>query len=281
MQDDLLDAEAAVDWAVAQVPLFQNAFLRWRENDPYELIKEPDPDGPGYLVIANLRTPLPLTFNAWAGAIIGSLRGALDFVAASLAKRNGHNPSADTHFPTFACEQDMIDPLKGIEGKKWLSKRERSAIKSLKPYSGGDDAIWPLHKLDIVRKHQRLIAVQPDIRGFSWASMDREHPQLIWSGGVGMRRLENKAVLYRSRTGEGFDPTKGETRFTALITFNEAWSLLPFINREVAAVLMHFAGRVTEIIDLFAPRVPFGDVRDLLPKNHPLVIGHTPNRRSI
>lgn len=97
----------------------------------------------------------------------------------------------------------MIDPLAGIEGKRWLSKRERATIKSLKPYPGGDDAIWPLHRLDILRKHHRLIAVQPDIRGFCWASGDGARPQLIWGGGIGMERRENNAILCASRQLSG------------------------------------------------------------------------------
>jgi len=44
----------------------------------------------------------------------------------------------------------MIDPLHGIEGKKWLSKGEQAMIKALKPYKGGDHTLWPLHQLDIL-----------------------------------------------------------------------------------------------------------------------------------
>ena len=73
--------------------------------------------------------------------MINSLRSALDLLAAALATRNGEKPSPDTHFPIFACEQDIIDPLTGIEGEKWLSKSDRATIKSFKPYRGGDSTI--------------------------------------------------------------------------------------------------------------------------------------------
>src|SRR3954447_11355583 len=100
MRDDLLDAQAAVDWAVAQIPLLQNGFLEWNKN-PYSVFVEPDAKTGGYAVVARQRIPFPLTFNAWAGAIVNSLRSALDLVAAALATRNGHKPSANTHFPIF------------------------------------------------------------------------------------------------------------------------------------------------------------------------------------
>lgn len=32
-------------------------------------------------------------------------------------------------------------------------------MKSLKPYGGGNDALWALHQLDILRKHRRLLNV--------------------------------------------------------------------------------------------------------------------------
>ena len=42
-----------------------------------------------------------------------------------------------------------------------LTPDERAVIDSLKPYKGGDPDIWPLHRLDIERKHSRLLVVEP------------------------------------------------------------------------------------------------------------------------
>jgi hypothetical protein len=144
MRDDLLDAQAAIEWAIPQIPLLRDALRGWTKDHPYELRIEPYSGvGGGNALIAYQTAPLPRVFNAWAGAIINSLRSSLDLLAAALAARNGAKPSADTHFPVYGSEQEMIDPLTGIEGKKWLSKRERTAIKALKPYQGGNEAIWP------------------------------------------------------------------------------------------------------------------------------------------
>lgn len=189
----VLAAQAAVDWAVAQIPLFQNAFLEWNK-DPYELLKERDPENGDYLIVARLRHLLPLTFNAWAGAMINSVRSGLDLLAASLALRNGKRPSADTHFPIFPSEMDMIDPLTGIEGKKWLSKGERATIKSLKPYRGGDSTLWALHRLDVMRKHQRLLSAQPDISGYRFTFNEGPRIRITIGGGgsLGAPRVEDK-----------------------------------------------------------------------------------------
>jgi hypothetical protein len=43
---------------------------------------------------------------------------------------------------------------KFLEG---LPKLDRGLMEHLKPYQGGNDALWALHHLDIVRKHRRLL----------------------------------------------------------------------------------------------------------------------------
>jgi hypothetical protein len=39
MRDDLLDAQAAVDWAVAQIPLLQQDFIEWQRRNPYSVVQ--------------------------------------------------------------------------------------------------------------------------------------------------------------------------------------------------------------------------------------------------
>jgi hypothetical protein len=187
------------------------------------------------------------------GAILNSLRSSLDLLAAALAARNGKQPSADTHFPIFLSAQDMIDPLTGIERKKWLSESERTAIKALKPHQGGDSTIWPLHQLDILRKHQRLIAASADVHDFVW---ERGTPGgadgYILATGLGsIERLKDKTVLFRygGAAAKSFDPPKGYTHIASKIVFNEA--ALGMTDYEVAPTLIGFAGRVAEIVKLF------------------------------
>ena len=168
MRDDLLDAQASVDWAVAQIPLVQQSLIEWQGGHPYLISREADPQSDGDIVVAIQQTPLPLTFNAWMGAILNSLRSSLDLLAASIAARNGEKSNSWRHFPIFDSLYEMIDPVRGIDGserKKWLSENERAAIKALNPYKGGDETIWTLHQLDILRKHERLISAVPGRAG--------------------------------------------------------------------------------------------------------------------
>ncbi|MBM3545969.1 MAG: hypothetical protein FJX54_03370 [Alphaproteobacteria bacterium] len=165
MRDDLLDAQASVDWAVAQIPVLERRIADWMGSRPYELVMEDDPKTGEKLMVAYLRATLDPLAVVEAGAIINAIRSSLDLVAASLARRNGKPPSKNTHFPIFRSIHDFADPLEGIESKEWLSKSEIAKIKALRPYHGGDPCLWLPHQLDILRKHKRLIAVDLSFQG--------------------------------------------------------------------------------------------------------------------
>ncbi len=245
MRDDLLDALAAVDWAVAQIPILQERFLTWQRSRPYELVVEPDSNLGYEILVARQKSPVDPLISAEAGAILNSMRSALDLLGAALAARNGIKPSYETHFPIFRSIQDMIDPLEGIEGKKWLSKSERAAIKALNPYQGGDEVLFPLHQLDVMRKHERLIAVRPGISG-GWMAR--------FAGVEGVRRtsvhFDEKTALFRFPAGSGFRPSEGNTNVTAEISFTEA-TTLGSVRQPVIPTLRKFSERVTEILKMF------------------------------
>jgi len=241
MHADLLDAEAAIQWADSQIPLFQQGFIEWLRANPHPVVIEMHPDSRSQAAVV-YDLPFPLTFNAWAGAILNGFHSALDMIAAALAVRNGKHPDAHTHFPIFRSLHDFIDPLTGIESKKWLSVRERAAIKALKPYDGGDATLWPLHHLDILRKHQRLIVARPEIPGYVMVGGRRARP----GGEFVMERLENKTVLFRLSPGERLNATQGNTLFTHGVFFDEI--VLGSPKQEVAMTLKRFSVRVSEIL---------------------------------
>jgi len=188
------------------------------------------------------RVQLDPIISAEIGAIINATRSALDLLAATLATRNGVKPNADTHFPIFRCIYDMIDPIGGVETKKWLSAAEIATIKSLEPYNGGDEVLFVLHQLDIKRKHERLITVYPDI-GRSWVT---------WVGaGIEpvLRYVDDKAILYRVPYPPLFTPTEGNSYVASEIFFNEP--TIGIAREPAIPLLRKFAARIREIINLF------------------------------
>jgi hypothetical protein len=206
------------------------------------LVVESDTKSGLQLLVAYPQKPFDLVINTEIGAIINSIRSGLDLLAAALATRNGVKSSEATHFPIFGSLHDFIDPKIGIESKKWLSQREKATIKSFKPYKGGDFLLYPLHQLDIRRKHERLITIKPRIMAFS---IQAEGPGLALHYQV----LEDKTVLYRLPATSRFSSTQRNSHITAEIAFNEP--SLGLIDEPAFPLLPRFAHRIAEIIRLF------------------------------
>jgi hypothetical protein len=165
MRDDLLHAQASVDWAVAQLPIFKECLDTWLK-DNVDAVVEKTPDDPvNDLVVSVVKRPLPLKFQVEAGAYINVIRSSLDILAVTLANRHCKHLADNAYFPAAKSETRFAGgQYKGSEFVKSLPKRERLIIEDLKPYSGGNRLIYSLHYLDIVRKHARLLSVtvRPD-----------------------------------------------------------------------------------------------------------------------
>jgi hypothetical protein len=244
MRDDLLDAQASVNWAVAQLPRLGERIEAWHNDTPYRIVIEPHPEMGKQLIKLRDIKPLPAIINAEVGAIINSIRSSLDLLAAALARRNGKTPSADTHFPIFSCLLDFIDPISGIDGrecKKWLSEGERAIIKALKPYPAGNGRLVALHKLDVTRKHDRLINVRLVPASFivspeSWAQ--GFGMPAVWAG------FREEAVL----AWHSMDATECQFYIPLQITFDEG-SIVA--NHPVEPALRNLASLADSIINVF------------------------------
>ena len=79
MRDDLLDAQAAVKWAIIQIPRFQEALISWQRSQPYRLLVERDLNTGQDMAVAIEETPLPLVMNVEVGAIVNVLRSGSIF----------------------------------------------------------------------------------------------------------------------------------------------------------------------------------------------------------
>lgn len=161
MRDDLRDAQAAIDWAVDQMPTLQRRIADWA--DSYSTRMSIENGKKAYYVTAN---PVPAIINAETGSIINSIRSSLDLLASALAARNGHVGSRQVYFPVCKSLAEFQNAKSGGKAKiKNLCAADQAVIESLRPYKGGDDLLFALHELDIMRKHRRLVAVLPFARG--------------------------------------------------------------------------------------------------------------------
>ncbi len=247
MRDDLLDAQASVDWAKDQIPILEKRFTAWERTGPYAAIVESDPDTGENLVIIRRTRPADLSFNVETGIIINAVRSALDLVAAALARRNGVIPDRNTHFPIFRTIDGFNDVTRGIDSakcKKWLRESDRLTVKALKPYGGGDKFLYPFDHLDSMRKHERLVTIIPIIRSFAisaWGKAPGGTP--VWEGD------HDKAVLFRSPPDVRPRVSKSNPTIAFAIILNEALGIGS--KKAIIPALSGYAERVNEIIGLF------------------------------
>jgi hypothetical protein len=123
----------------------------------------------------------PPTLAAVTGDVLQNLRSALDHLAYQLVLIGSGQPGPFFHvyFP-IADSAAKYEAIKGglVKG---MRPEAVKAIDAVKPYPGGNDTVWRLHKLNNVDKHRLLITVgsafrSMDIGGFMHRQLQRSLP---------------------------------------------------------------------------------------------------------
>ena len=77
-----------------------------------------------------------------------------------MVRANGGKPTSQTYFPilenapsTAKEEQSFAKKVKG------MAEEAVDLIRAIKPYKGGDNVLWTLHRLSIIDKHRLLVTV--------------------------------------------------------------------------------------------------------------------------
>ena len=154
MREDLLDAQASVDWAVTQLPAYQERIVAWLRNNIEVGFEETPPPATHDAIVLIEKAPFPRSFNVEFGAYINAICSSLDILATALASRDGGVcKPGEACFPVARSENTfMSGTYKGAKLVNGLPSRERSLIEELKPYKGGNEPLWSLHQLDIQRE---------------------------------------------------------------------------------------------------------------------------------
>jgi hypothetical protein len=160
MRTDLLEAHASVDWAWGQLPPLNQRLEAWLEANVTIEIRDVPPPATHNPVVAFEKETLPICFSVEAGAYINAILSSLDILAMALVRRHAL-PIEDrlVYFPIAESEEAFVKKI-GVPLLQQLPEEDRAKLSSLKPYRGGNAALWALHHLDIVRKHRRLLDVQ-------------------------------------------------------------------------------------------------------------------------
>lgn len=140
---------------IDEIEVLTRAFV---ESNPYALVIEDDPLYPThYLRFLRLTKPLPYRISGLAGDALVNLRNSLDHASYFVARAAGKD-GKDAHFP-FGADARDLDGKRGHRSKD-IPKEMFDFMAALKPYRGGNDALWTLNKLAGLKKHEPLLRAE-------------------------------------------------------------------------------------------------------------------------
>lgn len=122
----------------------------------------------------------PANISAITGDVLANLRSALDHLAYHLAVVNGTADERVLKATYFPISDDATKYVAEAPGKvKGMSQAAKDAIAACKPYKGGNDVLWQLHKLNNIDKHRFVVTVGSSI---SVQTLPRHIKRMILQG---------------------------------------------------------------------------------------------------
>jgi hypothetical protein len=179
MSDRLEGVKAKVDRAKLRFDELNAALDAFFRTNPYEVGTRRDPQTRRLIYyLVSVRAVRP-EISVIAGEVLQSLRSALDHLAYQLVLvgTGQSGPFNYVYFPIFdSAAKYKAGKLGQIKG---MRQDAIDAIDAIKPYKGGNDTLWRLHKLNIVDKHRLLVTVGSQMRSLDLgALMSSDMPPL-------------------------------------------------------------------------------------------------------
>ena len=134
-----------------------SAFLATK---PYKVGFKRDPDTRKTVYFVAGVAATPVTLPLIAGDVLQNLRSALDHLAYRLEVVGLGSDPPDPRYIAYPICDVEAEYLALRNGRIKSARPDAiSAIDATKPYRGGNDVLWRLHKLNIIDKHRLLLTV--------------------------------------------------------------------------------------------------------------------------
>jgi hypothetical protein len=242
MRADLLEAYASIDWPSSQFLNFDSRLEAWLKDSVHIEIRDVPLPATHNPIVAVEKELLPLTFSVEAGAYINAIRSSLDILAMVLVRRHGLAiPEDKVSFPFFRS-REVFEKQKGGLILQHLPATERALIEDLKPYPEGNPDLWALHRLDILRKHQRLLDVR--IQPIHISMAGSLEPDDFVPLATGTIQVNDETVVGLLR--KGVPKPAFQSRFYVALS-EQAY----LKRRPVLATLVHLSDAARGVIGLF------------------------------
>jgi hypothetical protein len=144
------------DHHIAELNEILGAFLK---TDFYRLSVEKDVDAGLYSLQFRIITGLPENVPVVISEIAQPLRTALDYVMCDMVTQAGGTCSKKLQFPICETPERLEEIIKNGQIKKLTPAIIDFILDEIKPYKGGNDALYGLRTLNNIDKHRHLMPV--------------------------------------------------------------------------------------------------------------------------
>src|SRR6266852_3912350 len=128
--------------------------------NPYKVATKRDPQSRKLIYYVSGVQPTPECLTLVSGDAIQNLVCALDHLAYQLVLSDTSDNPPNPNWIYFPIADDAAKYEAKKRGKMDGARQETlDAIDALKPYKGGNDLLWMLHRLNNMEKHRLLITV--------------------------------------------------------------------------------------------------------------------------
>lgn len=160
---NLKDARSKIERARKHISDLDAARAAFLGSNPY--VGTPQFNGKENCTVYVLKSlpQIPDGIPVILGNAVHNLRVALDYVACELVRSAGAEPKG-VYFPI--CESADKYRSESPGKTRGMPQIAKEMIDQMRPYSGGNDGLWGLHRLDIIDKHRLLPMV--GMRVGSW-----------------------------------------------------------------------------------------------------------------
>jgi len=151
------------------------AIKAFHDTKPYVIETKRDPSTRRLIYYLTRALPVPLTVSTIAGDMLQNLRSALDHLAYQLVLVGEGRPGPFTHVYFPIADDHKEHRERRPRQTKGMRADAIHAIDALKPYRGGNDTLWRLHKLNNIDKHRLLITAGSAFAGVNVGPVLQRH----------------------------------------------------------------------------------------------------------
>jgi hypothetical protein len=215
----LSDVREKIKRAEKHIADLKIAISEFTGTGPYSITVDVETEPAKPLVHILKADLVPPEISLIAGDAIQNLRSTLDYLACALVRTNGKDPGPLIEFPIFdkpITTSKLEDRFcRKVEG---MRKEVIDQLRDIHAYQGGDNLLWRLHRLNIVDKHNMLVAAWGNITAVNGL------PPLTdqWNGN---RWASVPGVPLTLKEGDKFSvpgvKVDKNTQFFAEVVFNE------------------------------------------------------------